>query len=321
MNSIAFKYSNILITIVTIAFIFCGMFGVFDSSIVELTVAAILITIVGLPHGATDLLLVKYLSTDKYKHSVKRTLIQYLGLIGLYGLVWFLFPQLAFLLFIVISIYHFGQSNYHSIQINSKAIRTISYLISGSFVLLTPLCIHHEIAIPIIETISGTTAFSVDAITAQVLTKDLFLVNLWVLVFLLINEWISAEEFVYQLISTSLLMFCFHYLPLILGFTVYFVFWHSYGSMVEQIEYIRTKNESFTWSKYYGNALPITFLAIVLIGTCYWINITWSINFSIIELFFIMLSLLTLPHILLIEQLYSSFRQTNSIQIQQFIKD
>lgn len=321
MDSTAFKYSNILIIGITSIFIICGMFGVFSSTTVELIVAGILIIIIGLPHGATDLLLVQYLSTDKYKPNLKQTLTQYLGIIGFYGLIWFLLPQLAFLLFIIISIYHFGQSNFNFIQVESKIIRTISYLISGSFVLLTPLYIHHEMAIPIIETISGTTAFSFDLATAQILPIDLFLINIWLLIFLFLNEWIGVEELVKQLVSISLLMLCYSYLPLILGFTVYFVFWHSYGSMIDQVEYIRTKKESFTWLKYYLNALPITFLAVVLIAIGYWVNITWSINFSIVELFFIMLSLLTLPHILLIEQLYAMFRQTGSTQVQQFIED
>lgn len=321
MNLQGFKYSDILTISITIVFIVCGMFGFFESSIVEIVVAAILIITVGLPHGATDLLLVQYLSTDKYQQSVKQTLIQYLGLIGFYGTIWFLLPQLAFLLFIIISIYHFGQSNYNFIQVENKAIRTIIYMVSGSFVLLTPLCIHHEIAIPIIETISGTTTYSFNTMIAETLPRELFLINLWLLIFLFFDKWITTEVFIYQLISISLLLFCYCYLPLILGFTIYFVFWHSYGSMIDQIEYIRTKKEDFTWWKYYQNALPITFLAVVMIAVSYWINVTWAINFSIIELFFILLSLITLPHILLIEQLYARFRQANTIQVQRLIKD
>jgi len=321
MNSKGLEYSNILTIGTTIAFIVCGMFGLFDSPIIEIVVAAILIVTIGLPHGATDLLLVQYLSKDKYQVSIKQTLIQYLGLIGFYGLIWFLLPKIAFLLFIIISIYHFGQSNYNFIQVENKIIRTIIYLISGSFVLLTPLCIHHEIAVPIIETISGTTAYSFNAGIVETLPRELFLINLWVLIFLFFNNWIKSEAFVYQLISISLLLFCFYYLPLMLAFTVYFVFWHSYSSMIDQIEYIRTKKEDFTWLKYYQNALPITLLAVILIGAGYWVNVTWSINFSIVELFFIMLSLLTLPHILLIEQLYSNFRRAGEFKMKQLIKD
>lgn len=321
MNNIVFNNSKTITIISTTVFIVCGMLGFFSNSTIELLVAAILIILAGLPHGATDLLLIQYLSKDKSKYHIKSTLIQYLGIIGLYGFVWFLMPQIAFLLFIIISIYHFGQSNYNFIQIENRSIRIIIYLVSGSFVLLTPLCIHHEIAIPIIETISGMTVYSLNIIVVKALPRALFLMNIWLLIFLFFDEWITSETFIYQLVSSVLLLLCYYYLPLILGFTVYFVFWHSYGSMIDQIEYIRTKKKNFTWTRYYQNALPITFLAIVLIGTCYWINVTWSINFSIIELFFIMLSLLTLPHIILIEQLYSNFKRTSKIQLKELIKD
>jgi Brp/Blh family beta-carotene 15,15'-monooxygenase len=321
MNFKELKHSNILTLSATLAFIVCGVFGLFDSSVTEVIVAAILIVTVGLPHGATDLLLVKYLSTDRYKQSVGQTLFQYIGLIALYGSIWYFIPQLAFILFIAISIYHFGQSNYNFIQVESRVIRTLSYLASGSFVLLTPLCIHYEIAVPIIETISGTTAYSISATTAETLPRALFLTNVWLLVFLFLNDWITSETLVYQLVSIVLLLLCYWFLPLILGFTIYFVFWHSLHSMVDQVDYIRTKENDFTWLRYYKNALPITLLAVILIAAGYWINITWSINFSIIEVFFIMLSLMTLPHIILIEQLYSNFRQVDTLTVRQLVND
>lgn len=322
MNLKELKYTNILTLSATVAFVICGAFGLFDSSVIEIIVAAILIVAIGLPHGATDLLLVKYLSTDRYnEQSVSQALLHYISLIALYGLIWYFMPELAFVLFIIISIYHFGQSNYTFLQVESKLTRTVGYIASGSFVLLTPLCIHHEIAIPIIETISGTTAFSFSATTAETLTRALFLTNIWLLIFLYLNNWITSETLAYQLVSIVLLLLCYWFLPLILGFTIYFVFWHSLHSMVDQIDYIRTKENDFTWLKYYKNALPITLLAVVLIAGGYWINITWSINFSIIEVFFVMLSLMTLPHIILIEQLYANFKQVSTITVRQLVNE
>jgi 23S rRNA pseudoU1915 N3-methylase RlmH len=37
--------------------------------------------------------------------------------------------------------------------------------------------------------------------------------------------------------------------------------------------------------------------------------------------FFIMLSLMTLPHIILIEQLYSNFRQVDTLTVRQLVND
>jgi Brp/Blh family beta-carotene 15,15'-monooxygenase len=301
--------SNGFIALSTMLCVALGLFGYFSSESFELIVASILIIAIGLPHGATDLLLTKYLTGNSSISDTVRFLSKYLLVISSYGVVWYLFPTVAFTVFIVISIYHFGQSNLNFIQTESRIIRGLSYIASGSFVILTPLCIHYDTAGTIVENMIGSSLL-LDTDTISALPRQLFIVNVWLAVFLFFNDWISKKDFVLQLIGISLLLLSFYWLPLIIGFTVYFVFWHSYGSMIDQIRFIKSKDDSFTWWRYYLNALPITIIAVLMIIGALKINTVLSTDLSIVEVFFVLLSMFTLPHILLIEQLYAQFKES-----------
>jgi Brp/Blh family beta-carotene 15,15'-monooxygenase len=299
--------SNSFIALSTILCIALGLFGYFSSVYFELIVASILIVTVGLPHGATDLLLTKYLTGNSSISDTVSFLSKYLLVIFSYGVVWYLMPIVAFTVFIIISIYHFGQSNLNFIQTENRIIRGLAYVASGSFVILTPLCIHYDTAGAIIENMIGSTLL-INDIAISALPRELFLINVWLIVFLFFNNWISKKDFLLQIIGISLLLLCFYWLPLIIGFTVYFVFWHSYGSMIDQIRFIKSKEDGFTWWQYYLNALPITIIAVLIIIGAFKINTILSTDLSIIEVFFVLLSMFTLPHILLIEQLYAQVK-------------
>lgn len=298
--------SNVFIFIATISCIIGGLMNWFDTILVEMIFSASLIVIIGLPHGATDLLLFEYLVDEEDTKGYLKFLTVYLGLIAIYGLIWFLFPKFALLAFILISVYHFGQSNWNFIKMDNQIIKSLMYCLSGSFVLLIPLCIHHDLTFDVIKGITGITVLSVNNELILSLPRALFILNIWALFYFYSKEWLSKKALLLQVSNLILLMFAFYSLPLILGFTVYFVFWHSFGSMIDQLDFIKRKEVSFTWLQYFKNALPTTIIAILFIISCVGLNIHFELGFTLVQIFFVILSLFTLPHILLIEQIYGN---------------
>ncbi|MEL6142972.1 MAG: Brp/Blh family beta-carotene 15,15'-dioxygenase, partial [Bacteroidota bacterium] len=71
-----------------------------------------LLLLLGIPHGATDTTIFQALSK---KEVDKRKMIlfgfAYLAIILAYGAIWYIVPVWAFLFFLLLSVYHFGQSN------------------------------------------------------------------------------------------------------------------------------------------------------------------------------------------------------------------
>jgi len=282
----------------------------FDSMFMELVVAGILIFMIGLPHGATDLLLFKYLKEEPQKVNYTKFLIGYLGLIAVYGIIWVLFPKLAFGLFLLISIYHFGQSNLSFIKIENNGIRLFLYFLSGSFVILTPLSIYFETTMNVVQGITGINSLSIDYPIIKLLPLTLLILNIGALFYFFSENYINKKALILQLVGLALLMLAFYALPLILGFTVYFVFWHSFGSMIDQVKFIRKKSVNFSWLSYFKNALPFTIIAILFIVFCFLGNHYFELGFTIVQIFFVILSLFTLPHIILVEQIYTIPKQT-----------
>ena len=112
---------NNWVVAITIMAIFAGM--IVPKILIEdhLLLFSFALILAGIPHGASDFLLFKKLSNYlKRNNSVSYFYIIYSILIGNYLLVWYYFPIFAFILFLLISVYHFGQSNWNNVAFENK---------------------------------------------------------------------------------------------------------------------------------------------------------------------------------------------------------
>jgi Brp/Blh family beta-carotene 15,15'-monooxygenase len=76
---------------------------------IEWGFAGILMFVLGIPHGAGDHLVVKkWREAHGMPFSILRFMGMYLGVMVLYALLWYFLPALSFILFILISVFHFG---------------------------------------------------------------------------------------------------------------------------------------------------------------------------------------------------------------------
>ncbi len=273
----------------------------------QLLIAGVLVAIVGIPHGATDYMIFKDLAKEYFSSSKQNiTFFSYYALLLLgYTLVWIYLPVVAFLIFLILSVYHFGQSNFNYIKTKFKLVKWSSYLVWGSFVILVPVSIHIQEASKIINNMTSTSTLELDSITTAALPRGLFVINLGLISLLCLSKIITLKDALRELMTLSVLLFLFYNTPLLVGFTVYFAFWHSYGSVLDQIRFIRTqRNLPYTIKHYYIEALPMILLSFLGMGLVGYINMMGWIDFSAAGLFFILIAIVTLPHMLVIEQLY-----------------
>lgn len=156
----------ILIRSIQIVALIVVLFGVFFPDLllqIELIIAISLIVLIGIPHGATDYIIFQYLSkpfwgTDSLFYFYRN----YILIMGAYALLWWLVPTFSLLVFILLSIYHFGQSNWNFLEKTPNVLKHLLFIIWGSFVLLTPILAHYEQAQPIIAQILGFDPIAVD---------------------------------------------------------------------------------------------------------------------------------------------------------------
>lgn len=273
-------------------------------SSVQLVLALGMILIIGIPHGATDYLIFQQLSRPLWgSREMTRFYINYILLMAGYALLWWLLPVAALLLFLGISMYHFGQSNWNYLRFQSKFEAAGTHLLWGSFVLFVPILWHYETAAPIISSIISAPAPYIAKPWCEGISIALFVLNLWLCIYYFIQNRVTRKEFVDEVVNLFALALLLINLPLLLGFAIYFVCWHSLSSMMDQIRFFRRQKQSYSFKRYLKNALPLSLAAIGSLGAFAFVQIKMEIPLNI-GIVFVFISVVTLPHMILIEQLY-----------------
>ena len=279
----------------------------------SLVVALVLILFIGIPHGANDHLLFFNLINKRVdKNNKKSTLFfaSYIGLIFLYIGCWYLFPTFSLGLFILISIYHFGQSNLYISPIESKYVKLISIFLSGSFVLLTPIFAHIETALPVIQTISKNpdilTISEQTGIKLAISTGILMIIH-WVI--LILSKNINIKNGIHEILNVLLLFGLFYYSPLWIGFAIYFTLWHAIPSIEDQINFFKTTKANYNLGKYVREIFPFSLIALLGLFLAFQFSGDYiSVNQGI-ALLFSFIAVITLPHMIMMDLLYLSIEK------------
>lgn len=264
-----------------------------------------LMLVLGLPHGATDHGLFLAMEDDVTVLQGKHFYGLYFAVIGVYALIWLLLPYLAFAIFMVMAIYHFGQSNWINLRYRNSVWEKAHYLMWGAGVLLTPILLHSNEAAAIVGGMTKGTIEGLSESTSLYLIALLTLLNAVMIVVTWRRGEMDGQRAGRELISYGLLVAMFLTNSLLLGFTIYFVFWHSLSSAKDQLYFFQRKlsydhRRQLFWE-----------IAVVVFGALLFCLIVWfgpgpeaALQPGIIGGVFMFISLLTLPHMLLVEQLY-----------------
>lgn len=272
-------------------------------------VAFFLIVFLGIPHGATDHLLYDRLLAKKASGASQlRFYAFYLVLMIAYGLLWWVAPWPAFAFFLFTSAYHFGESEWFFLSEVEGWWQTLTYLSWGSFVIAAPVCWHFEEASGIISSIlRQPIAVSVpmlSGIPLLLLAGNLVLISgLWW------KQAIDRRQYIRQLFYLLLLAGLFYQAPLLLSFSVYFAAWHSLSSGHHQIIFQRRRQEGhYSWRSFVRDALPYTLLAVVGLGVMmlWYVRLDSWFTPAAWGYLFLFISVITLPHTVLMHYLYDS---------------
>jgi beta-carotene 15,15'-dioxygenase len=253
--------------------------------------AGILLCLVGIPHGANDHLYRK----DQTWFGMLKFLAVYLGIIGLYVLLWYFLPLAALILFFIVSFHHFGQSNFEN-----QEVWYLPSILWGILLLAFPVVLHFEEAILIFKSMIGKGVFN--ELIFSVKPFNLAVWQIAALIFICFAYLTSI--FIYQkkhffkyLLQLALVSLWYLFTPLLFGFIVVFCLWHALQSTQHQVHYYTTFYKKKTFD-FFLAMLP--FSVISLLGFAFYV---YFFSFNIGQSF-ILLSLITLPHVLVMHKLY-----------------
>ena len=263
-------------------------------------ISLVVILFFGIPHGAIDHKI--HLKFSK-KSNVRKFILIYV-LVGLGFLLWWvLMPMKALLIFIILSAYHFGQELIEDIAETPK--NPILNLIWGLIVLVGPIIFKFNELLPTINFIGLQPSYNIPRDFQIITVLVIHLVGYAHLVYLLFKGIIHKIAVIRLIIFSIYLLLSYFLLPFIVAFALYFVLFHSINAMRHQFFWMRDRSADYTFIIFLKDLSPFTILTIVgMSSLIYFLKPDdWSVFFTY---FFVFISLLTLPHAMLFEELYVS---------------
>ena len=272
---------------------------------VQLVICLPFLLLLGIPHGAIDnILYLKNSSVSNFEF-----IVGYLIIIGFNTTLWLFMPNLAYLSFLLLSAYHFGQSQFSHYVERRQTSQVLLYLLWGLAIL------------------SGMLYFNIDEIQRLMLSDSffaqlqpihhekslfiLFLLSTGLTVVMLAGQYLThklnLEAVLMELLILALILVCFYLMPLLIGFTLYFIILHSIKVLREEFQFLQRDGQIQNLRDFISTLAPFTLLSIVGILILFGL-----IQFNVLSISFgycllIVISSITLPHVFVMDRFYSRF--------------
>ena len=285
-------------------FILLNIFEGFKEISIEnqLIYSSLSILLFGIPHGAID----HIIFFKKRKITQLKFYLIYLGLIIGFVLMWHIAPVLSLVLFLLISAFHFGESQFEDIKLN-KFLKNSFYFFWG-IALLATLIFYN------LKELANVTAYFDDTLILEkvydiknvtILFYFTNIVTLFSMIMLFVYKKIKIERLLSEFFLLFLIHVTFYLFPFIIGFTLYFVVLHSLKVMQDEIEFFKKDNPKFSFLDFLKLLAPYSILSIffttILLLLSYYSYIPYSIPFLSI----IIISVITLPHAIVMNIFYN----------------
>ena len=297
MNSFTFIY-------IIGVFIILNLFQGFTNISLEnqLIYSSILILLLGIPHGAID----HVLFFKKRKMSQLKFYIIYLGLSFLFVILWHILPVTSLILFLLISAFHFGESQFADIFFK-KSLRFIFYFFWGLCLLSTLM--YYNVS----ELYDITSYFDDTIVLDKIYNREKISVFFYItnvvtilsIIALTYYKKINNDRLFSELFLLFLIHATFYLFPFIIGFTLYFVALHSIKVMNDEFKFLKDENNNFNIMSFLKLLAPYSILSIV--GTSFLLILSYYnyIPYSIPFLAIIIISVITLPHAIVMNIFYN----------------
>jgi Brp/Blh family beta-carotene 15,15'-monooxygenase len=238
--------------------------------------------------------------------------VNYLArLLGFGAILWF-FPLIGNILFILLAAYHFGETDLHLFKtdtfigkflVTSYGLVILSIILMPNFDEVRPILL-------IFKAGSDNLAFInwLDSHRIGIILSSTFLFILGLAVYILKNKDVVFSENKFFSIQFLLILVILYNLPMVLGFTFYFVIWHSTLSLKNITSYLQ-KNSSFnTTNLVFRQIVFYSLLAIGGILIFGFAGFMFINNNAIMAYSFLGLAVLTAPHMQVMHDMYHKIR-------------
>ena len=257
-------------------------------------ISFLLIFFIGLPHGSFDGAVASLVGFSN-RVQFLQFIFYYLTLFFLVILFWLYFPVIALIIFITMTIAHFGLCDWSNFRIN-KHKYSVSFTY-GMTIIFGIIFFNEYQSFLIFEYLTNNNVYLIK----KYFFIPYFLTLLSIIYFVYLS--IYEKKFRKGVIEILFLLLLFYIFDPLLSFAIYFCFFHTYKHLKHLIKniYLELNNKNFV---IYSTLIftVISWLGGLII--VYYLAQNFSLYESIIKVIFIGLAALTLPHMILVDLVY-----------------
>ena len=273
------------------------------------------ILMAGIPHGALDHIVAKQNSNlQNHSFSNTRFYLTYVSRMALYGICWYFFPSFALLVFIVLSAFHFGETDLPlpiSIHKRSAIVLQTNY---GLLIVLVLLLTHAQEVLSILTIIEKENKVLLTAIFKPLHSTLIILILFSLLILNFIWQYRShrlpLRRYVNIAFRTLLILGIIICLPLPLAFAFYFGCWHSLQSLENIRQHLSNSgSEHISFTHLLQKCIPFSLLAFIGIGVLTFLATYLQTASVFLFFFFVGIAILTAPHLEVMSDMYEHLRK------------
>ncbi len=275
------------------------------------------IIVLGLPHGALDHVVPArmQLAWGKRIVPVSVYLLAYIAIAAAYFVLWLQAPLWAFVLFLAITVLHWGHGDLRHMEIfvgrsyGSLAERAVALVVRGSLPILVPIVAFPETAEALYRHAAvglGVSPETINLTASSVVNSLSVFLILGLLAYVIIAAHVSPDwnVLISECLELVVLLLFFLYTPAYFSVGLYFLAWHSLrhlGRLLILSPYDAAAVAQHHWRRplfrLVRDALPITLAAIGLLVALYvWRSDNVQSLEGFVAIYLVLISALTAPH-------------------------
>ncbi len=269
---------------------------------VSVATVVTVIAVLGIPHGAVDHLVVERIDGAHDRGSRVRFVVAYVLAMAAVGLVWLALPPLALVIFLALSVHHFGQSDLAYLRLSERSQLAIQWS-RGLFLVGLPLVAHLALIAPVVERLGGGDP------TSWPWLADLWW--LWVAVLVIQHAVIGGSIALRmgdrsvigrEVVGVTTLTVLFLTADPLIGFAVYFGLWHSVAHLLVLTDLLGSEPRPMRSIARLASPLTaMSLAALAAVGVGVWLLGRPDL---LVPVALIFVSMLTLPHMVVVERLW-----------------
>ena len=297
---------NKILIAVTLVFISISIAGISYSQDTQILIFSLGIILIGIPHGAVDHLIHSSPNNNSPRKNLRSFTRHVLKLIMVYGVVWLISPAAGLLIFLLLSYYHFGQTELSELKLSKYVLVNRSIYCSWGLVIVNSLLYFKAAeSYGLIESLISHVGVSEKAFTAFCMGTTISAYLYFTLATLIYLTRKDIRLFFIKQLNIGVLILLFASTNLLVSFTIFFSLWHSLKSIKLEINNLQIQGISLTIKDFFKQAIPLSIISYLGILVLLVLNNYLGSSVPTLTVFFIVLSTITLPHVFTIDQLLS----------------